>query len=97
MVFFGGVYARKLVCAYACFNFSAASTGNILGAFLKLVTWLTLLVTDIVLYFYVLFHSTLMSLFGVFSTYGITWGFTSSVSAFISTIFIFGKFTFFLV
>ena len=47
------------------FIFSVASTGNILGAFLKFVTWLTLLVLDMILYLFVLVLSNTMSLFSV--------------------------------
>ena len=46
------------------FIFSVASTRNILGAFLKVVTLLTLLVIDLVIYLCVLVISTLISLFG---------------------------------
>ena len=48
------------------FIFSVASTRNILGAFLKVVTLLTLLVIDLVIYLCVLVISTLISLFGFF-------------------------------
>ena len=48
------------------FIFYVASTGNILGALLKVVTWLNLLVLDLVLYLCVLVISTLISIFGVF-------------------------------
>ena len=58
----------------------AASIGNILGAFLKVVTWLTILVLDLVLYFCVMDLSTLMNLFGVFSTSGVTWVWSSGGS-----------------
>ena len=77
------------------FIFSVASTGNILGAFLKFVTWLTFLVPDLVLYLCVMVLSTLISLFGVYSTSGITWGRASGVSAFIIPIFIFGYLPFY--
>ena len=48
--FFFGVYASRVVCAYLCFYISLASNWKILGAFSKVVTWLTLLVLDMVLY-----------------------------------------------
>ena len=76
------------------FIFSVASTWNILGTFLKVVTWLTLLVLYLVLYLCVLIISTLMSPFSVLSTSGITWVYASDVYAFISPIFIFGNFPF---
>ena len=79
------------------FIFSVASTGNILGAFLKMVTWLTLLVLDLVLYLCVLVLSNLISLFGVFSTSEITRVCASGVPAFIFPILISGKISFFLV
>ena len=44
-----GVYARKVVCAYVCIYFFAASFLNMLGKFLNVVTWLTLLVLNLVL------------------------------------------------
>ena len=78
--FFFGVYAIKVVCSYVSLIFSVASSWNILGAFLKFVTWLTLLVLGIVLYLCVLVLSILTSLFGVFPTSEITWGCTSDVS-----------------
>ena len=62
--------------------------------FLKLVTWLDLLVLDLVLYLFVMVISTLMSLFGVFSTSGITLGCASGVSTFIFPTFIIGHFPF---
>ena len=79
------------------FILSVASTGNMLGAFLKAVTRLTILVLYLELYFYAIVISTMVSLFGVFSTSGIIWGCTSGVSALIFLIFIFGKSSFFLV
>ena len=66
------------------------STGNILVEFLKVFTWLTLLVLDLVLYFCVMVLYNLMSLSGVMSTSEITWGCASGVSGFISPISIFG-------
>ena len=84
-----------MVYTYVCFIFPVASILNILGAFLKVLTWLTLLVLDLVLYLCVIVLSTMISLFGVFSTYGITWGFTSGAFSFIISIFIFGYFPFF--
>ena len=91
-----GVYVRKLVCSYVCVCVCVfvAPTGNILGEFLKVVTWLTLLVLDLVLYLYVLVLSTLMSLYGVFSTYWITRGCASGVSAFIVPILVYDDFPF---
>ena len=62
--------------------------------FLKLVTWLDLLVLDLVLYLFVMVISTLMSLFGVFSTSGITLGCASGVSTFIFPTFIIDHFPF---
>ena len=76
------------------FIFFAASILNMLGAFLKVVTWLNLLVIDLVFYLFVLILSTLMTLFVLFSTSGITWGCGSVVSAFIFPILIFGIFLF---
>ena len=63
--------------------FSAAYILNILGAVLNVVTWLTLLVLDLVLYLCGPFLSIIMSLFCGFSTSGITWGCASGVSAFL--------------
>ena len=77
-----GVYAIKVVCAYVCFIFYVASTGNILGEILKVVTWLTLLVFDLVGYLCEMVLSTLISFFGVFLTSGIKWGCVYGVSAF---------------
>ena len=48
-----------------------------------MVTWLTLLVVDMVLYLCDLVISSMMSIFGVFSTSGIMWGCASDISAFI--------------
>ena len=61
--FFFEVYAWKLVCAYVYLYLSVVSTWNILGAFLKVVTCLTFLVSDLLLYLCILNISTLMSLF----------------------------------
>ena len=47
--------------------FSVLSTWNIFNAFLKVVTWLTLLVLDIVLFLCLLFLSTIVSNFEVFN------------------------------
>ena len=77
-----GVYAIKVVCAYVCFIFYVASTGNILDKILKVVTWLTLLVFDLVGYLCEMVLSTLISFFGVFLTSGIKWGCVYGVSAF---------------
>ena len=79
---FFGVYSRNVVCAYMCFYFSTVSIVNMLGAFLNVFTWLNLLVIDLVLYLCVTFLFTLMSLFCGLSTYGITWGCSSGLSAF---------------
>ena len=92
--FFYDVCASKVVCAYVCIYFFAASILNMLGAFLKVVTWLNLLVIDLVFYLFVLILSTLMTLYVLFSTSGITWGCGSVVSAFIFPILIFGIFLF---
>ena len=94
VIYFLVFYAIKVVCDYVCFNFSVASTWKCLGVFLKVVTWLTLLVLYLVLYLCVLVLSAMISLFGVFSTYGITCVCASGVSAFIFPIFIFGIFPF---
>ena len=72
------------------FIFPDASTLNMLSVFLNIVTWLTLLVLDLVLYFCVLVLYNLISLSGVMSTSEITWGCASGVSGFISPISIFG-------
>ena len=48
------------------FIFSVASTGKVLGEFLKAVTWLNLLVLDLVSYLCVLVISTMRLIFGVF-------------------------------
>ena len=77
------------------FIISAASILNMLGAFLNVVTWLTLLVLYLVLYLCVPVFFTLMSLFCGFFTSGITWGCGSIVSAFIFPILIFGNFPIF--
>ena len=84
------------LCGWVGVCFSA-SILNMLGAFLNVVTWLTLLVIDLVLYLCVPVLYTIMSLFGVSSTSGITWFCGSGVSAFIFPILIFGKKSFFLV
>ena len=94
---FFGVYAIKIVVPMCVIIFSVASTWNILGEFSKVITWLILLVLDLVLYLFVMVISTLVSIFGVLSTSGITWGFTYGVFTFIFPIFIFGKISFFLV
>ena len=59
---------------------------------LNVVMWLTLLVLDLVLYFCVLILSTLVPVFGVFPTSGISWGCASGVASLIVTIFIFDIF-----
>ena len=92
--FFFGVYSRKVVYAYVCFIFSITPTGNILGEFLKVVTQLTLLVLDMILYLCVLVLFTLISIFGVSSTSGITWGRAYGISVFILPNFIFGNLPF---
>ena len=74
--------------------FSLAPIWKVLGVFLKVVTWLTFLVLDMVLYLCLLFFPTLMSPFGVFSTSGITWDFAPGVLVFILPISVFGKFPF---
>ena len=56
------------------FIFSAVSVLNTLGAFLNVVTWLTLFMLDLVFYLCVLVFPTLVSLFGVFAASGITRG-----------------------
>ena len=76
------------------FIFSVASTWNILGAFLKVGRWFTLLLLDLVLYLCVLVLYTMVSFFGVLSTFGITWFWASGVSAFIFSISFFGNFIF---
>ena len=48
------------MCVFIC---SVASTENILGTLLKVVTWLTILVIGLILYLYVMVLSTLISLF----------------------------------
>ena len=67
------------MCLYE-FYCSVASTWKNLSEFLKVFTWLTLLVTDLVLYLFFLVLSTLMWIFVVFSTFGITWDCGSDVS-----------------
>ena len=59
------------------------------GAFLNVVTWLTLLVLDMLLYLCILFISNLVSVFGVCFTFGISWGCVSDVSSLIVPILIF--------
>ena len=71
---FLGVYVRKVVSYFMCCYFSSASISNILGAVLNVVTWLTLLVLDLVLYLCGPFISILLSLFYDFSlllSYGV--------------------------
>ena len=65
-----------------------------LGQFLNVVIWFNLLVLDPVLYICVTVLSTLMSIFGVLSTYGITWGCGSGVSAVIFQFYFFAIFLF---
>ena len=84
----------KVVCAYVCCIFSATSILNIFGAFLNIVTWLTILVLDLVLFLCFPFLSIMISFLCGFSTPGITWGCSSCVSSFPSII-IFGNFSFF--
>ena len=69
-----------LICV---FYFSSTSIKNMLGPFLNVVTWLTLLVLDLILYLCVPVLFTLMSLFCGFYTSGIAWGCGFVVSAFI--------------
>ena len=52
------------------FIFSVKSILNMLGAFFNVVTWLNLLVLDLVLYLCVPVLSTIMSLFVVFPLLG---------------------------
>ena len=68
-----------LICVFIV---SVASILNILGAVLNVVTWLTLLVLELVLYLCGPLMSILMSFIFGFSTSGITWGCASGVSAF---------------
>ena len=75
------------------FIFSVAFTLNILCAFMKFATWLTLLVLDLVLYLFVMVFYNLMSLFGIFYTYGITRDCDYGVSDFIKKNCILGKFS----
>ena len=62
--------------------FSAAYLLNILGEFLNVITWFTLLVLELILYLCGLFLSIPMSIFRSFPTSEITWGCASGVSAF---------------
>ena len=66
IVYIFWVYVRMLVWSSVKFNFSVGFIRNCLGAFLNVVTWLTLLVLDMVLYLCVLSHSTLVPVFGFF-------------------------------
>ena len=77
---------------YVFFPFSIPLTGNILGAFSKVVTWLTLFVIDMVLYLCVLIIYTMMSFLCVLSNSDFTWVCASGVSALIVPIFVFGNF-----
>ena len=79
-----GSMQENQVVPMCIFIFSVTSTWNILGAILKVFTQLTLLVIDLVLCICVLFIYTLMYIFGVFSTSGITLVCDSGLSAFIS-------------
>ena len=76
-------------------SFSAASILNMLGDFFNVVTWLTLLVLDLVLYLCVPVLYNLMSLFFGLSTSGITWGCGSGVPDFIFPVLIFENFPIF--
>ena len=51
-------------------HFSIGSIGKSLGGFLNVVTWLTLLIIDMVLYLCVLRLSTLVTVFGIFPLLG---------------------------
>ena len=66
-----------------------------LGAFLNVVTWLTLLVLDLVLYLCVSVLFTMMYLFCNFSTSGVVWGCGSNISAWVIPILLFGIFPIF--
>ena len=92
--FFFWVYMIKVLCAYVCVYSTVKPTWKCFGAFLKVVTWLTLLVLDMVLQLYVLVLSTSMSLFVISSIFGITRDFSSGVLIFIFLIFIFSIFLF---
>ena len=61
------------LCVCVCVYFSAASILNMLGGFLNVVTWLTLLVLDLVLYLCVPVLFTMLSLFEVFPLLGSHW------------------------
>ena len=89
---FSGLCKQSSLCL--CVFFSAASILNMLCAFLNVVTWLTLLVLDLVLYLCVPVIYTLMHIFGIYSTSGITWGCGSDVPTFIFPILIFDNFPF---
>ena len=69
--------------------FFVRSSGKSLGTLLNVVTWLTLLVLDMVLYLCVLRLYTLMPVFVTFSTYGISWSCTSGVPSLSMLILIF--------
>ena len=62
-----------------------------MGAFLNVVTWLTLLVIDLILYLCLPVLYMLMSLFCGFSSSEITWVCASDASTFIFQNFISGK------
>ena len=70
VVSFFNVYVNKVVCALMCFIVYAASILNILGAFLNAVTWLTLLVLDLLLYLCVPVLFNLISIFVGFPLMG---------------------------
>ena len=88
---------QSSLCLCVILFISVASTGNILGAFMKffqmgdsLSSW-----SGIILVCTGYFHCDVT--FWCFPISGITWGCASGVSALISSIFILGKFPFFLV
>ena len=68
--------------------FSVSSIGKCLGAFLNVVTWLTILVLNMVLYLCVLVIYNLVQVFYLF-TYVISWVWDSGVSALIVPILFF--------
>ena len=59
-----------LVSASVKFYFSVGSLGKYSGAFLNVVTWLTLFVIAMVVYVYVLGISTMVPVFGIFPLLG---------------------------
>ena len=70
IIYFFGVYESNVVVPICVYNVSVVSILNILGVFLNVVTWLTLLVLDLVLYLCVPVPAILMSLFPLQGSHG---------------------------